>query len=98
MARTTTVVAGELVSLVSQPDAVPYGRHKNLPLETPVLDIPSLFAGAMLFVCYSCVILALTNQVPGADGEGRPRPRWYGLPIFAWFVGPVASQRVPAQP
>ena len=34
MARAATVVAGELVSLVAQPDAVPYGRYKNLPLKT----------------------------------------------------------------
>ena len=30
----STVVAGEFVSLVAQPDSVPYGRYKNLPLET----------------------------------------------------------------
>ena len=29
MARAATVVAGELVSLVAQPDAVPYGRYKK---------------------------------------------------------------------
>ena len=34
MARAATVVAGELVSLVAQPDAVPYGRYKSLPVET----------------------------------------------------------------
>ena len=33
MARAATVVAGGLVSLVAQPDAVPYGRYENLPLE-----------------------------------------------------------------
>ena len=32
MARAATVVAGEFVSLVAQPDAVPYGRYKSLPL------------------------------------------------------------------
>ena len=34
MARAATVVSGELVSLVAQPGAVPYGRYKNLQVET----------------------------------------------------------------
>ena len=34
MARAATVVVGELVSLVARPGVVPYGRYKNLPLET----------------------------------------------------------------
>ena len=33
-ARAATVVVGELVSLVARPDAVPYGRCRNLLLET----------------------------------------------------------------
>ena len=39
MARAVTVVAGELVGLVAQPDAVPYGRHENLPVETRAKEL-----------------------------------------------------------
>ena len=81
MARATTVVAaggGSLVSYRSRvrflTDAIKISRWKRL-----CLIFPPYFAGAMLFVCYSCVVLASANQVPGADGEGRLRPRWYGL-------------------
>ena len=34
MARFATAVAGELVNKIASEGAVPYGRYKNLPLET----------------------------------------------------------------
>ena len=39
VARAATVVVGELVSLVARPDAVPYGRCKNLILENDPKNI-----------------------------------------------------------
>ena len=81
---------GGLVSLVSQPGAVPYGRHKNLPLETVVLDIPSLFrrrdAIRVLFLRCSCV------------GEPGSRGRWGGAATteVVRSAETVVSRRVPA--